>query len=114
MTEDLDVFIEASLPNAERVRSVLVDFGFGSSAPDAAVLAQPGRVFMLGVKPFRIDMLTEISGVDFEEVWRDRFLARTSVGELPFISRAHLVRNKEASGRPKDLRDLDELAAKKK
>jgi hypothetical protein len=113
MTEDLDVFIEASAPNAERLRGALVEFGFGSAAPDAAILAQHGRVFMLGVKPFRIDVLTSISGVSFEDVWRERFVARTSVGDLPFISRAHLLENKRASARPKDLRDVDELCRRK-
>ena len=114
MTEDLDIFVEASLENAERLRRVLVDFGFGSAAPAAAVLCEAGRVFMLGVKPFRIDVLTAISGVSFAQVWRARVHADTSSGKIPFISRAHLVINKRASGRPKDLRDLDELDARKK
>jgi hypothetical protein len=109
MTEDLDVFVEASRVNAERLRQVLVAFGFGDAAPDAAVLAEEGRVFMLGRKPFRIDLLTEISGVSFVEAWRRRVVAHTSAGELPFLSRADLVRNKRAAGRPKDLRDLEDL-----
>jgi hypothetical protein len=112
MTEDLDVFVEASPPNAEKLRRALADFGFGNAAPEPAVLAERGRVFMLGAKPFRIDILTKISGVSFEKAWRDRVLASTSQGTLPFISRADFVRNKTAAGRPKDLRDLDELSAR--
>ncbi len=113
MTEDLDVFVEASLSNAKKLRNVLAEFGFGSAAPDAETLAEAGRVFMLGVKPFRIDVLTKISGVEFDEVWRDRVHADTSLGKLPFISKRHFVANKTASSRPKDLRDIEELAQRK-
>jgi len=114
MTEDLDVFVEASSVNARRLRKVLVDFGFGDAAPDEALLATPGKVFMIGVPPFRIDILTNISGVTFEEAWSARVRVATEAGRLPFLSRDLLVRNKKASGRPKDLADLVLLEAKAK
>lgn len=55
LTEDLDVFVEPTLPNARRLRRALVDFGFGSVAPAPEQLALPDKVFMLGRKPWRID-----------------------------------------------------------
>jgi hypothetical protein len=64
-TEDLDVFVEPSPANARRLHAALVDFGFGSVAPTVEILATPGKVFMLGRKPYRIDILTAIDGVTF-------------------------------------------------
>jgi hypothetical protein len=110
LTEDLDVFVEASDANAQRLRAALVDFGFGSAAPEATVLAAPDRVFMLGVKPLRIDVLTGIDGVKFPEAWRARVYVASTAGELPVISLALLRKNKRAAGRTRDLLDLAELA----
>ena len=109
-TEDLDVFVEASMENAHRLRGVLVDFGFGSIAPPVEQLAELGKVFMLGEKPFRIDILTTISGVDFSEAWNGRVSLGLDIGDIPVISRANLIRNKMAAGRPKDLADLASLS----
>jgi len=111
MTEDLDVFVEVSSGNAKRLRSVLVEFGFGEAAPPVEELAAKGRVFMVGVPPWRIDILTKISGVTFETAWRNRVPLRLSMGTLHVISRRDLIRNKRASGRDKDLADLIALKA---
>jgi hypothetical protein len=111
VTEDLDVFVEASALNAKRLRSVLVDFGFGESAPTVEALATAGKVFMVGFPPWRIDILTKISGVKFETAWKNRVRLRLSVGTINLISRGDLIRNKRASGRPKDLADLVALQA---
>lgn len=113
MTEDLDVFVEASLSNGTRLRRALVDFGFGEAAPSAEQLAIAGKVFMIGVPPWRIDILTEISGVRFETAWRNRVRLRLSVGTVGVISRRDLIRNKRASGRDKDLADLLSLGRRK-
>jgi len=67
LTEDLDLFLDPTLANARRLRNALVDFGFGSIAPPAEVLAQRDKVFMLGRRPWRIDILTGIDGVSFRE-----------------------------------------------
>jgi len=71
MTEDLDVFVEPAAENARRLREALVDFGFGAEAPPVSELARKDRVFMLGKKPWRIDVLTGIDGVSFAEHGRD-------------------------------------------
>ncbi len=111
LTEDLDVFVEVSLANAKRLRRVLVDFGFGEAAPAAEDLAIEGKVFMVGVPPWRIDILTKISGVKFETAWKNRVPLQLSVGRIHLISRPDLIRNKRASGRDKDLADLLALKA---
>ena len=117
LTEDLDVFVDATLPNAGRLRRVLVEFGFGESAPSVEALARPEKIWMLGRKPWRIDILTSIDGVTFSEAWRARVRAAFEPGPLPVIGLDHLLRNKRAAGRPKDLADaarLEELSAARK
>ncbi len=66
-TEDLDLFVLPNLENARRLRAAIVDFGFGANAPPAEDLAEPNKVLMLGRKPHRIDVLTGISGVTFDQ-----------------------------------------------
>jgi hypothetical protein len=106
LTEDLDVFVDPTLANARRLRDALVDFGFGAVAPAAAELAQKGKVFMLGRKPWRIDILTGIAGVSFKEAWASRVEADFVTGPLYVIGRDMLIENKRAAGRDKDLRDV--------
>ena len=111
LTEDLDVFVEPSAGNAEALRAALVDFGFGAAAPAASELATPGKVWMLDRKPQRIDILTQISGVTFEEACKGRVELQFAKRPLFVIGRVELIRNKRASGRDKDLRDVALLEA---
>jgi hypothetical protein len=106
LTEDLDVLVEPTLANARRLREALVDFGFGDIAPSAEELATPDRIFMLGRKPWRIDILTGIDGVKFDEVWADRVEAAFVASPLFVIGRKALIANKRAAGRDKDLLDV--------
>ncbi len=110
-TEDLDVFVDASTDNAIRVRDALCDFGFASVAPSVDELATARKVFMLGEKPYRIDILTTISGVSFQEAWDQRVFLDLEIGRIAVISRENLIKNKRASGRPKDMADLVMLEA---
>lgn len=112
MTDDLDVFVEASLANARRIRRTLKALGFGSVAPKTVELAAEGKVFMLGEKPYRIDILTKISGVSFEEAYEARVCVESEAGVLDVIGREHLIRNKRAAGRKKDLLELALLGEK--
>jgi hypothetical protein len=66
-------------------------------------------VVQIGQPPRRIDLLTDVSGLDFEEAWSNRTTHSIGPRAVPFLSRADLIRNKRASGRPKDLADLDVL-----
>lgn len=110
-TGDLDVWVDADDSNADRVWSALLRFG----APLVALgiaredFASPERVVQIGLPPRRIDVLTSISGVGFEEAWSGRVTRRVGGLEVPFLGREALVRNKRASGRRKDLADLEAL-----
>lgn len=111
LTEDLDVFADRTLANARRLREALIDFGFGAAVPEATELARPDRIIMLGQKPWRIDILTGIDGVSFDEAWATRVLADFIAKPLYVIGRDMLLRNKRAAGRDKDLLDVSMLEA---
>ncbi len=106
-TGDLDVWIDATPQNAPRVMKALAAFGAPVAEITEADFAHPGVVYQIGVPPGRIDILTELTGLTFEEAWRDRI--RRSFGELEvdFIDRASFLHNKRATGRLKDLSDIE-------
>lgn len=110
LTEDIDVFVEPTEENAQRVGRALAKFGFGGLI-DVAELAKPDRVFMLGRKPWRIDILTGIDGLTFEEAWATREHVDFHGVGLYIIGRDALLVNKRASGRKKDLVDVELLEA---
>lgn len=110
-TGDIDFFVRATQDNAERLLEVLVAFGFGSVPVTAADLMSPDRVVQLGRPPNRIDLLTSISGVTFDEVWATRMRGVLGTDEVDFIGREELLRNKVASGRVKDQADVTKLNA---
>jgi hypothetical protein len=109
LTEDLDVFVERSPANARKLRQALVDFGFGNVAPTTTEFARPHKVFMLGHKPWRIDILTSIDGVTFEQAWKSRVEAEFRHEPLYVIGREMLIKNKRAAGRKQDLADVEAL-----
>lgn len=110
-TGDIDVWVDPDPANADRVWRALLEFGapieeMGVSRKD---LETPDVVIQIGLPPRRIDVLTRISGVSFEEAWANRSVYSLNTLSIPVLGRADLVRNKRASGRPKDLADLDIL-----
>src|ERR1051325_1584085 len=105
-TADLDLFIERSPENAERLVKVIERFGFGDLNLSAVDFLQEDQVIQLGVSPNRIDLLTFISAVDFQEAWVSREQAEIQGLSVPVISKEMLKRNKAASGRSQDLLDL--------
>lgn len=105
-TQDLDVLVEPTPANAERLGRALRDFGFDALAREADKFAAPNRMATLGRPPLRIDLLTSIAGVGFEEAFRGRISGRFGEHEVSFLGRAELIRNKRAAGRPKDLLDI--------
>jgi predicted nucleotidyltransferase len=109
-TKDLDVFISGSEKNGKAVYNALAEYG----APLAGVTAsdftgKPGQFFQLGVEPNRIDIMHSIPGVSFEEAFRDAVLGEVEGVPVRFLSPEHLIMNKLAVGRPRDLGDVDEL-----
>jgi len=108
-TGDLDVFIRPTRENAERVLQALRDFGFGALEIGTADLASAGRVVQLGYPPGRIDLITSIDGVPWEDADGTAEAGRYGDVSTRFIGRAEMIRNKRASGRPQDLADAARL-----
>lgn len=111
LTEDLDVFVSPTQANAIRLHEALLAFGFGSGVPSVKQLVVPGSIWMLGRKPWRIDILNKIDGVSFARAWNGRTTVKFGPGPLYLIGRRELIANKRASGRDKDLRDVAMLEA---
>lgn len=112
-TGDIDLFVEATPSNASRVYRALLDFGAPVAAHGVTEgdLALPGNVYQLGLPPRRIDILTSISGVSFEEAVHDALEGKLGPVAVRFIGREAMKRNKLAAGRPKDLVDAGWLDA---
>ena len=106
-TVDMDVWIASDADNRLRVLQAIRDFAF-PAAPDN-LLDEPDAMVRMGLPPLRIEVLRKISGVDFEDCWPRRVLINDDELQIPAISLEDLKRNKRASGRRKDLLDLDEL-----
>jgi hypothetical protein len=106
-TGDLDVWVDPSPANASRIMSALRTFGAPVHDIAEADFSRPGIVFQIGVPPGRIDILTELTGVSFEEAWAGRESGRFGELTVDFIGRAAFIRNKRATGRAKDLGDIE-------
>ena len=108
-TGDMDVFVKPDAINSERIMAALTDFGFGSVGLSRNDFEKPDQVVQLGVPPVRIDLITGISGLSWNAVDADAVLADLEGVPVRFISRHHFVTNKRASGRKKDLADIEAL-----
>jgi hypothetical protein len=109
-TGDLDVWVNTAADNVQRVRQVLVAFGYPSEQIDSAPLEVRGTVIRMGRPPLRIELLTGISGVSFEECYPRRESQTIDGLEVAYISRNDLLTNKRAAGRAQDLADLEALS----
>lgn len=105
-TGDLDIWVRADKVTAPKIIRALTVFGAPTDTLSESEFATPSIVFQIGVPPGRIDVLTVITGVEFDIAWQNRTLIR--IGELEFfvIGRRELIANKRATGRPKDIADL--------
>ncbi len=106
---DIDFFIRPTPENAELILKSLRQFGFGTLDITLSDLTTPGRVIQLGYEPNRIDLMTSISGLTFDEAWQTRVAGEIDGLRVALIGRAALLRNKETSGRAKDKIDAEEL-----
>ncbi len=108
-TGDIDLFIECSRDNAQKIFEALKDFGFGHIGLSADDFTKPDNVIQLGHPPVRIDIITSISGVSWQEASKAKIKGK--YGSIPvfFLSRRLLISNKRAIGRKKDKADLEAL-----
>jgi hypothetical protein len=108
-TKDLDVWVDPEPANAVRAWKALAAFGAPMGEVRPEDLTKPELVFQIGVVPNRIDILTQIEGVDFGVAWARRAAAEYDGRPIQIISRQDLIANKRAVGRPQDLLDVAEL-----
>jgi Nucleotidyl transferase of unknown function (DUF2204) len=104
-TKDIDIWIEPTRENVERLLQALDEFGFGSLGLKAEDFS-PGRFVQLGQPPNRIDLLTAIKGVAFDEAWESRVEDLFGEQRVCFLGKEELIQNKKAVGRPKDREDV--------
>ena len=108
-TVDLDIFIAINQKNAVKMLTVFKDFGFGSLALTEDDFLKEDYVVEVGREPLKIQVLTGIDGVAFDECYKERITINDRGLEVPFIGLGQLLKNKAASARPKDRIDLEEL-----
>jgi len=106
-TKDIDLWVEPTPENAERLLAALSDFGFGSLPLTVEDFTQPGRIVQLGHPPSRVDLMTSVQGLNFEEAWGERVEGRYGAERVFYLGRSHLMRNKELVARPQDQVDLE-------
>lgn len=109
-TGDIDFFYAIAKDNCSKLEGVLQEF-IGSSNITQELLGQSGKITMIGVPPNRIDLINNVSGVEFEEAWTNRVKGRYGNVSAWFISKSDLLRNKKSAKRIKDLPDIQWLEA---
>ena len=109
-TGDLDIFVRRSATNASALVQVYRDFGFSTPELSEALFLESGKIVRIGYPPVRIEVMNSISGVEFDEVYPKRIEEVIDGVMMPFIDLDSLLKNKAASGRMKDLADIEGLA----
>jgi predicted nucleotidyltransferase len=108
-TNDMDIFFRASETNIACIRNALLDFGLATSDQQIREFSDPGCIIRLGVPPVRLELINNISGLSFDQVWVHRVQGVYGNTPVNYISLEDLLINKKASARPKDIADFDEL-----
>ena len=111
-TKDLDILIEASNDNAEKLIKVLEAFGFGSLDLSASDFTDENNIIQLGYEPVRIDILTSLKGLVFSDIWASRVQGSYGNQTVNYIDRRHLIKSKQLSNRTQDKADLELLLKK--
>jgi hypothetical protein len=108
-TGDLDVLVRPENTNARRILAALDEFGFASLGLTPEDFSQPGKVVQLGVAPVRVDIITSLTGVSWEDAFAGREAGTFGGLKVSYLGRKQFVQNKRAVGRKKDLADLEAL-----
>jgi hypothetical protein len=108
-TKDIDIFVGVTDQEIESIGRAFEEFGFPMTPDLLEQLKLPNRMISIGRAPSRIDVLNELTGIDFDAAWQRRNVVSIEGLAVPFISLADLVEAKRASGRPQDLLDLRSL-----
>lgn len=113
-TKDLDILVDPTVENGNRIARALEDFGFSSLRLQSSDFAYPGYTVQLGHEPVRIDILTEIEGCRFNKIWKGIKKGSFGPERVNYIGLADLIKNKKAVSRHQDIADLAILIARAK
>ncbi|MGD9347107.1 MAG: nucleotidyltransferase [Candidatus Aminicenantes bacterium] len=108
-TKDIDILVEPSKENAQRILIVLEEFGFGELAISVEDLIHEGNILQLGYEPLKIDLLNKIEGFQFQDIWQNKVKGMYGSESVFFISLDDLIQNKKISGRLSDKIDIELL-----
>jgi hypothetical protein len=109
LTKDLDLWLEPSPENAERILRAFAEFGLPLIDVERSDFEKEGLQYMVGRSPVLFDFLTSLPGLEFGACWETRTIDREEGFEISYLCKAALIRAKEQAGRPVDLQDLDEI-----
>ena len=108
-TKDIDILVENSIENARRILKALQEFGFGSLQLSEQDFTESGQIIQLGYEPVRIDLITSIRGIDFQQIWKNRATGKFGQQQVFFIGMDDLIASKQISNRSQDRVDLEML-----
>ena len=108
-TVDMDIWVAINPKNAQKIVAVLEEFGFNFPELNADLFLERDKIVRMGVPPMRLEILTTVSGIEFEICYRNRIIAELDGVQIDMIGLDDLKRNKLAAGRHKDLSDLENL-----
>lgn len=112
-TGDFDIWAESSAENSKKIYKSISEFGVPLSDITEKTFAEKGIIFQIGVAPRRIDIITHIDGVIFEEAYKTKEVIEIESLQIPFLSKENLIKNKQSTGRQKDKLDADYLKKNK-
>jgi len=110
-TEDIDLLVATNEQNAARLQTILGEFGVSTNDVTERDLLIPGQVIQIGRPPNRVDLLTSIDGVTWEEAWASKIYIDFAGHQCPVIGRDAIIQNKKATARPQDIADVARLTA---
>ena len=110
-TNDIDVFVSSQEEHVNRLNNAIPDFGFGDSGKSVEDFQKNQLIIRLEIPPKTIDLVNHMDGLKFEEAWPEKTTSMVDGIRMNFIGKDHLIQNKKAAGRPRDLEDLAGLKA---
>ncbi len=109
-TKDIDIFYNISAINIQRLQKALEKFGFTTKDLPAELFYSKGTIITFGIEPVRVDIINEISGVEFNDAWNKRVRGNYGTAEVNFINKTDLIKNKTSTPRLQDKADAEKLS----
>jgi hypothetical protein len=113
-TKDIDILVEPSKENAQKILRALGEFGFGELSISVDDLTHEGNILQLGYEPLRIDLLNKLEAFQFQDIWQNKVTGDYGSEKVYFISLDDLIKNKKISARPTDKIDIELLEKARK